>query len=348
MRRSIRILALSLICSSALLFLGCGGGAGGYGGGGGSSSTGGTGSGIATSISISPATAAISMGGTQQYKAVSKDANGNTLSGVTLTWVSSNTAVATVDSNGLAAAVGTGTTGITASVTYNSNGVYTTGAGTTYTSNMATLTVTTADAVMGTAATGHALVDALITLKDADGKSESTVCGDDGRFSLSHAGLKAPFLMKAEDGRGRTLFGTAAVAGGANIDTITDLMLRSWYMAHGSTPEAAFTDMSSHPAPDAKSLSVMDKDFTRLMAQALTAEGLDSNKFSLISTSFNADGTGFDAVLDHTQALTGAHLQLQDGLAGQMTDIGFEGKALKLSTRSMDSEAPLTQRIELP
>ncbi|HEY4126811.1 MAG TPA: Ig-like domain-containing protein [Gammaproteobacteria bacterium] len=345
MRRSATVIGLTTACLSVLLFLGCGGGAGGYGS---SSSSGSTPSNIATEIVISPSTAAISMGGMQQYKAVTKNSSGTTITGVILTWTSSNTAVATVDSNGNASAVGTGTTSITASVTYNNNGVYTTGTGTTYTSNMATLTVTAMNAVMGTAATGHALSGALITLKDADGKSQSTVSGDDGRFSFSTAGLKAPFLMKADDGRGRVLFGTAAADGGANIDTATDLMVRSWYMAHGSTPEAAFPDMQNHPAPDGKSLSLIDKHFTRLLGTALTAEGLDSRHFSLVSTSFNADGTGFDAVLDHTRALTGSHLQLQDGLAGQVTDIGFEGKTMNLSTRGMDDAAPTTVRIDLP
>ncbi|HEY3859344.1 MAG TPA: Ig-like domain-containing protein [Gammaproteobacteria bacterium] len=345
MRRSATILGLSLACLATLLFLGCGGGAGGYGGGSSSSSTT---SSIATNISISPDTSTIAVSGTQQYKAVSKDASGNTLSGVTLSWASANPAVATIDSNGLATAVGAGTTGITASVTYNSNGVYTTGTGTTYTSNMATLTVTATMAVMGTAATGHALAGALITLKDADGKSQSTVSGDDGRFSFSTAGLKAPFLMEADDGRGRVLFGTAAADGGANIDTATDLMVRSWYMAHGSTPEAAFADMAGHPAPDAKSLSILDKQFTGLLGSALTTEGLDSPHFSLVSTAFNADGTGFDAVLDHTQVLVGSHLQLLDGLAGQMTDISIDGKTLSFTTHGMDDAAPQTERIDLP
>src|SRR6185437_6488370 len=195
----------------------------------------------------------------------------------------------------------------------------------------ATLNVTMADAVMGTAATGHALAGALITLKDADGKTQTAVSGDDGRFLLSTAGLKSPFLIKADDGRGRTLFGAATGTGVANLDTVTDLMLRAWYGAHGSTPEAAFGDVHAHPAPDEKSMRLLDKQFAGLLDAALTAEGLDSRKFSLFSSSFNADGSGFDAVLDNTRALTGSHLQLQDALGGQVTDISFQGKTLSFS-----------------
>jgi Big-like domain-containing protein len=346
MRRISTLFGLTTVSLAALMLLACGGGSG-YGGGS-SSSGGGSTSGIATNISISPTTASIAMSGTQQYTAVAEDSDGKKLSGVPLVWSSSNMAVATVDGNGLASAVGTGTTSITASVTYSNSGVYTTGTGTTYTSNSATLTVTTMSAVAGTAATGHAMAGALITLKDAGGKSAVTASSAQGRFNFSTAGLKGPFLIKADDGRGRALFGVAAEDGGANVNTVTDVMVRTWYAAHGSTPEAAFADMGAHPAPDAKSLSLMDKNFAGLLDKALAAEGLDSRHFSPASTSFNADGTGFDAVLDHTSAITGSHLQLQDGLAGRMTDIGFNGKTVNFSTHGIEGDAVQTQQFDLP
>lgn len=349
MRRISTLSGLTAVSLATLLLLACGGGGGAYGGGGSTSSGGGGTSGIATSITISPTTASIAMSGTQQYAAVSQDMNGTKLTGVPLNWVSSNSAVAIVDATGMATAKGTGTASISASVTYNSGGAYsTTGNGTTYTSNMATLTVTAMDAVMGVTATGHAMAGVLVTMKDATGKSAVTASGDDGRFSLSTAGLKGPFLIKADDGRGRVLFGAAAGSGGANVDTVTDLLVRTWYAAHGSTPEAAFADMSAHPAPDAKSLVLLDKNFAGLLDKTLTAEGLDSQKFSLVSTSFNADGTGFDAVLDHTSAVTGPHLQLQDGLAGRMTEIGFSGKTVNFSSHGVDGSAMQTQHFDLP
>ena len=347
MRRISTFIGLTTISLATLLLLACGGAGGAYGGGGGSSS-GGSGSSIATSITISPSTASITSTGTQQYSATTENASGAKLTGVPLIWKSSNPTVATVNSNGMATAVGTGTTSITASVTYNSGGVYTTGNGTTYTSNMATLTVTTMDMVMGVTATGRAMAGALVTMKDATGKSTVTESSDTGRFSLSTAGLKGPFLIKADDGRGRVLFGTAADAGGANVDTVTDLMVRAWYAAHGSTPEAAFADMSAHPAPDAKSLSLLDKNFAGLLDKALAAEGLDSGHFSPSSTAFNADSTGFDAVLDHLSAVTGSRLQLQDGLAGRMTEIGFTGKTVNFSTHGVDDATMQTRSFDLP
>src|SRR6266540_2456443 len=53
------------------------------------------------SVAVSPATASIQAGQTVQLTATPKDAGGNTLSGRTVSWASSNTGVATVNSSGL-------------------------------------------------------------------------------------------------------------------------------------------------------------------------------------------------------------------------------------------------------
>jgi len=326
MRKIIAITGLCLISAFALLLYGCGGG--GYGGGSyGGGSSGGT---IVTSIVISPATASVSVGSTQQFTAVTKNSSGMVVSGTALTWTSTNKAVATIDSNGLATAVSVGSTNIKASVTYNSGGVY--GTGTTYTSNTATLTVTTSDAVMGTAATGHALAGALVTLKDGLGHTQTGVSDASGHFLFNTAGMQAPYLLKADDGRGRVLFGAASDVGVANIDTVTDIMLRAWYGSHGSSPEQGFADMAAHPAPDGKSLQALNQSFGALLKDALTSEGLDAGKFDLFATPFSADSTGFDAVLDHTQAAIGDRLQLQDGLMGRTTEIGFAQGEMKFTT----------------
>jgi len=69
------------------------------------------------SVTVSAPTTPMIVGGTQQLTATTRDANGNTLSGRTITWVSSNTAVLTVSASGSPAtvtAVGVGTATITA------------------------------------------------------------------------------------------------------------------------------------------------------------------------------------------------------------------------------------------
>lgn len=66
------------------------------------------------SVSVSPATASIAVGGTQQFAATLRDANGNTLTGRTVAWSSSNPVVAAVSGSGLATALLAGTATITA------------------------------------------------------------------------------------------------------------------------------------------------------------------------------------------------------------------------------------------
>ncbi|HEV2333113.1 MAG TPA: Ig-like domain-containing protein, partial [Gammaproteobacteria bacterium] len=304
-RTSLPRFAVSLLGFLALVA--CGGG-GGYGGGGGSSGGGNT---IITQIAITPVNSSIAAGSTQQYKAVTKDMNGNIVTGATLMWASSETSVATVNGSGLATAKIAGTTTITASISYNSSGGIYGGGGNpiTYTSNMATLTVTASDAVMGTAAVGSPFVDAMVTLKDDRGQTETGMTDSEGRFLLSTAGLQSPFLIKAEDNMSHVLFSTRSGDGIANVTPVTDSMVRAWYTAHGTTAEAAFAAPASHPAPDATSLDKLNGLYTQALAAALTGQGLDTKDFSFIATSFNADNTGADRVLDNLQVHGGVSME---------------------------------------
>src|SRR5205085_1248615 len=66
------------------------------------------------SVSVTPASATISAGQSAQLTATPQDANGNPLSGRTVTWSSSNTSVAVADVNGKVTGVAPGSATITA------------------------------------------------------------------------------------------------------------------------------------------------------------------------------------------------------------------------------------------
>ena len=307
----------------------------GYGG-----STGGGSAPIITNITISnPSPSGTIVGGMLQLTVVAKDSNGNAVANPTLAWKSSDPEVATVDDKGLVTGVSVNGTGgsnkttITASATYTSAGVYTTGPGITYVSNQLVIEVSQSTFAAGVVARGHAIPQALVVLEDAQGRTETTLSDEAGRFMLSTVGLKAPFLLEADDGHGHVLFGAAAAAGGANIDTVTDLMLRAWYAARGATPEDAFDAPGTHALLDTQSLHALEHSFKGVLRDALTAEGLDANSFDLFSTPFAADNTGFDAVLDNTHVLIGRHLGLEDGITGRTTDVGFNKGELTLRVR---------------
>lgn len=66
------------------------------------------------SVTLNPTSATILRGSTTQFTATLRDATGNSLSGRTVTWSSTNTAIATVSASGLVTAEGTGSTTIRA------------------------------------------------------------------------------------------------------------------------------------------------------------------------------------------------------------------------------------------
>jgi uncharacterized protein YjdB len=103
MKKTLVLLTLTLIALT-----GCGGGGGGEGGGSSSTKT-------LTSIAVTPADNRLAVGKTQQFTATGSYSDGSTQNlAASVTWSSSNTAVATVDSNGVVTAVAAGSTTITA------------------------------------------------------------------------------------------------------------------------------------------------------------------------------------------------------------------------------------------
>jgi uncharacterized protein YjdB len=65
-------------------------------------------------VAVSPASSNLPVGATQQLAAATSDANGNALTGRTVTWASSSSATASVDASGLVTAVGAGSATISA------------------------------------------------------------------------------------------------------------------------------------------------------------------------------------------------------------------------------------------
>ncbi len=70
---------------------------------------------VVASVSVSPATATLNPGRTAQLAATLKDASGNTLSGIPVTWSTSNSTAASVSSSGLVTGNAIGSATITAS-----------------------------------------------------------------------------------------------------------------------------------------------------------------------------------------------------------------------------------------
>jgi hypothetical protein len=275
-----------LICSAAslLALAGCG-----------SSSTGGGGSSTVSSITVSPATGGIDTGTTQQFTATAKDANGTTMAGVTFTWSSSSTAVATISSAGLAGAVTAGTTNITASA----SGV---------TSPAVALTVSQATAATGTVAHGSPVAGATVTLKDAQGTTRTATSGTDGKFSVRTTGLTPPFLVQVPLGGGGTLYSVSAETDAnttINVTPLSDTIVRAWYGVQNTpvSADSAFADPTSHVPPSPAGVQSLAGVVQNVVQSYLTNASVPAS-FNFISSPFTADSTGFDKALDQVGLTT--------------------------------------------
>jgi uncharacterized protein YjdB len=71
---------------------------------------------VVTSVAVSPATASLMVGANQPLVATVKDQSGNEMTGQTVAWSTSDANAATVNTNGMVAAVAAGSTTITATV----------------------------------------------------------------------------------------------------------------------------------------------------------------------------------------------------------------------------------------
>ena len=270
---------------------------------------------VLTSIVLSSAAASIDTGTTQAFTATARDQSGSTMTGVTFTWSSTNTVVATVNGSGTA----TGIAGGTASITASAQGV---------TSVAAALTVVQATEVAGIAAQGAPIAGATLTLKDSQGTTRTATTGADGHFTVRTTGLAPPFLLQVQSGAGQTLYSVSADANSTatiNVTPLTDLIIRSWYGVKGANVDDAFAGPAANPPPSPDAVELISRVVVQVAQLWLADAGVDTAEFSLISTPFQADGNGVDKVLDQTtvDSATG-EITITDGDTTQVTNVSYD------------------------
>ncbi len=183
----------------------------------------------------------------------------------------------------------------------------------------------TKTSVTGTAAQGAAIADATVTLVDASGATATATTAADGTFTLDTTGLTPPFMIKLVSG-GTTLFSVSAEAGAGtvmNVTPLTDLIIRSWYEVQGVTVDDAFAAPVANPAPSPAAVEIIGSVVQRIVQLWLDQAGV-SGDFNLISTPFDADGTGVDQVLDLTTVDTSTgDIVITDGDTTQSTAVSY-------------------------
>src|SRR6185437_9509916 len=184
-----------------------------------------------------------------------------------------------------------------------------------------TLTVIPAGSVTGTAASGSPIAAATVTLKDSAGTTRTATTAADGTFTVPSGGLTPPFLMSVQTAAGVTLYSVSADANlttAINLDPLTDLIIRAWYGAQGTTVATAFANPAAQPAPAPAQVKLLSHVFVQTMALWLQNNGLDTGSFDPIATPFAANGSGLDKVLDETTVdATAGTIKVTDGTTTQ-------------------------------
>jgi hypothetical protein len=150
----------------------------------------------------------------------------------------------------------------------------------------------------GTAASGAPIIGQ-VTIKDATGTLRAVDIEANGHYSVDVSDLTAPFLLRAAGevgGRRVTLLSAATSAdldGTINITPFTDLIVAN---IAGQVATAYF-ESGNFSTLSTEQLNAAKTTLTQRLQPILTSMGI-SDSFDLLRTSFNADRSGFDAVMD--------------------------------------------------
>lgn len=215
-------------------------------------------------IEISPDAASLEVGKTQEFVATAKASDGAVISGVSFTWSSSNTAVATISSGGVATAFSTGT----ATIRANGNGI---------TSEPATVTVTRAPVAGAPVAS--------ITVSPS---APQQMTGDDTRQLMAVARTSdgtmvggVAFVWSSDDNEVATVDSTglitAVAAGMANITATAEEV----------TSEPVIITVAEPPPPPPP--PVVDRVVDRVTVEPTTASIQEGDTRQFSATAYDAD-----------------------------------------------------------
>ena len=156
----------------------------------------------------------------------------------------------------------------------------------------------------GTVAVGAPMLNATVTVKDANGTIRTGTAAADGSYSgISSAGLVAPFSLQAcglVDGNYACYYSIVQQPGVANVTPLTNATVA---LAMGKNPADLFATTAPAAAPTASDLDAQKAKLKIALAELLVKAGVADIDFA--TTPFSADRTGMDKVLDSIKINTG-------------------------------------------
>ncbi len=144
----------------------------------------------------------------------------------------------------------------------------------------------------GTAATGKAIPNTTVIIRGRGVNDSATATTDaNGKYTKDVSGFTPPYVLKVAHA-GTYLYSVATTTGTANIHPYTDMIVRNAFK--GADPDTASVPTSAEI--NASETSVRHN----VLATSLANSGAGST-FNLLTTPFDANGNGFDNVLDNTR-----------------------------------------------
>lgn len=164
--------------------------------------------------------------------------------------------------------------------------------------------VANASTMSGTVAVGNALSGATLTVIDANGNTASATSNANGSYSVSLAGLAAPFVVTATvpSGVSTTLYSVVANASTGNGAGLTvnvtplTTAVAALLAADGNPLSLIQSGVSSTVTSSAVTAAIAKLDSA--LSTILAANGLSPSSFDPIGVTFTPDQTGVDAVID--------------------------------------------------
>lgn len=268
-------------------------------------------------ITLAPGTASLVTGQTASFAATLRDSAGNVLTGRSVTWSSSNSAIATVSSSGVATAVAAGSASVRAT-----SGSVTGSASLTVSAPVITATQVVIATQPGGALLGNALSpQPVVTLRGANNELVNST---------------AAVTVSIASGGG-TLSGTTTVNAVGGVATFTNLSisgtagLRTLRFSSGTLTAATSSSISITAPPSGSVLPWFNEDFSRYA---------DNTAFMTIASPWSSNNTNTFTACAPSRS-TGITLDRTQGYAGSPNSMrmSFPGMADCLPQRCDNSGA---------
>ncbi|MGA1868009.1 MAG: fibronectin type III domain-containing protein [bacterium] len=206
----------------------------------------------------------------------------------------------------------------------------------------------------GLVASGAPLQRTFVTFRDGEGNRYTDITDTDGKYvnvDITAHGLTVPVLIRVQDPTTGIMYSYASRNGTANVHPLTDPIIRAWFRTKYPTRDLDqdfYDDTATFSLPTQAEIDfiksvIMDVMKSLLTAIAASTEGLkdaDGNTvevedFDPMETPINADGTGFDRILEETDIGTSEE-------SGNLNIVVDEGSTLETDLESSGGATTIT------